>query len=452
MNRFLKEKLQFVLVALSWVICGIYLGPVIYAYLPLCLILFKRKGMYFELFFGFLLLLVLCDSRHVEMRWTVNLKEVYIVFLSMFLFFDKKNFGSFNSFYIRFLPFILVAFYCVIDAVFPMKAAQKTLSYLLLLLVVPNYVIKLYNDEGDSFLKNLVWLGVALLAIGIILSFTSPKLVNFFGRYCGVLGNPNGLGIYTMLLFLLFSTILNIRPGLFDPNEKFFAYVIILLTLIMSGSRSSIIAVVIFSIFNYFNRSSPILGVIMFLFILISYQIVESNLKSIILTFGLGKYFRLDTLETGSGRIVAWAFAWKEIQNNFFIGRGFSYTDYVFEWNYIALNNKGHNGNAHNSYLTLWLDTGLIGLLLYLTALLSTFVRAALSSRVAIAIMYALLFQIFFESWLAASLNPYTILLVVILVILSTPEIATERKFVPVVELEEDEKLPDFYPDRFIPR
>ena len=450
MNNFLKEKLQFVLIALSWVLTGIYLGPVIYAYLPLCIILFKRKDMFFELFFGFLLLLVLCDSRHVEMRWTVNLKEVYIILLALFLFFDNKPFGSFNQFYLRFVPFIIVAFYCAIYSMFPEKAFQKTVSYILLLIVIPNYVVKLYRDEGDSFLKNLVWLGTALLSVGIILYFVNPKMVNFFGRYCGVLGNPNGLGIYTMLMFLLFSTILSIRPGLFNPNEKFFVYVVILLTLFMSGSRSSIIAVVIFSIFNYFNKMSPILGIIMFLFILVSYRLIEDNLKSILLSFGLGNYFRLETIETGSGRIVAWAFAWKEIQNNFFFGRGFSYTDYVFEWNYIALNNKGHNGNAHNSYLTLWLDTGLVGLVFYLIALLTTFIKAAMNSRVAIALMYALLFQIFFESWLSASLNPYTILLVIMLVILSTPEIA-ERKM--VVEVEEDEKeiLPDFYPQRFVP-
>ncbi len=452
MNRFLKEKLQFVLLALSWVIVGIYMGPVIYAYLPLCIILFKRRGMFFELFFGFLLLLVLCDSRHPEMRWTVNLKEVYIVALAVFLFFDNKNFGKFNGFYIRFIPFILIAFYCAIEAVFPAKAFQKALSYLLLLIVVPNYVIKLYRDQSDDFLKSLVWLGTALLAIGIILYFVKPPLVNFFGRYCGVLGNPNGLGIYTMLIFLLFSTVLSLRPKLFDPNEKLFVYVVVLLTLFMSGSRSSIIAVIIFSLFNYFNRMSPILGIIVFLFIIVSYQIIESNLKSIIIAFGLDHYFRLNTLETGSGRVVAWAFAWKEIQNNFFIGRGFSYTDYVFEWNYIALNNKGHNGNAHNSYLTLWLDTGLVGLVLYLVALLSTFIKAAMLSRVAIGIMYALLFQIFFESWLAASLNPYTILLVVMLVILSSPEIVEKPIEEEKPKVLEEEILPDFYPQRFVPR
>jgi O-antigen ligase len=451
-NRFLKERLQFVLLALSWVIVGIYMGPVIYAYLPLCIILFKRKGMYFELFFGFLLLLVLCDSRHPEMRWTVNLKEAYILFLAAFLFFDNKNFGKFEGFYIRFVPFILVALYCSIDAMFPSKAFQKAISYLLLLVVAPNYVMKLYRDEGDNLLKSLVWLGTALLAIGILLYFVKPQLVNFFGRYCGVLGNPNGLGIYTMLIFLLFSTVMSVRPKLFDQNEKLFIYVVVLLTLFMSGSRSSIIAVIIFSLFNYFNRMSPALGIIVFLFIIVSYQIIENNLKSIIIAFGLDSYFRLNTLETGSGRVVAWAFAWKEIQNNFFIGRGFSYTDYVFEWNYIALNNKGHNGNAHNSYLTLWLDTGLVGLTFYLIALLSTFIKAAMMSRVAIGIMYALLFQIFFESWLAASLNPYTILLVIILVILSSPEIVEKPAEVTVEKPEEEEVFPDFYPQRFVPR
>lgn len=50
------------------------------------------------------------------------------------------------------------------------------------------------------------------------------------------------------------------------------------------------------------------------------YQIVSDNLVDIIVNLGLGQQFRVETLENGSGRIIAWQFAWQEIQNNLFLG------------------------------------------------------------------------------------------------------------------------------------
>lgn len=78
----------------------------------------------------------------------------------------------------------------------------------------------------------------------------------------------------------------------------------------------------------------------------------------------------------------------------------------------------GHQGAAHNMYLTFWLDTGLIGLILFLSGLLVTFFRASKRNKLAIPILYAILFSNNYESWLTASLNPFTIQLLFILSIL----------------------------------
>ena len=205
-------------------------------------------------------------------------------------------------------------------------------------------------------------------------------------------------------------------------------------------------AIGIFLLFNYFNRMSSFLGIIVFLLIVLTYRIIEENFASIVSALGWEKYIRLETINTASGRIVAWTFAWDEIQKNLFFGRGFFYTEYIFHLNMDSLGRKGHQGNAHNSYLTIWLETGFVGLIFYLSALLSAFFRSFQNTKVTIAIMYALLFQIFFESWLASSLNPYTINLVIILVI------ATEARKEFNVPEEELEQIPDFYPQRFVPR
>ena len=148
------------------------------------------------------------------------------------------------------------------------------------------------------------------------------------------------------------------------------------------------------------------------------YQLISNNLADIITYLGLQDQFRIDTLENGSGRTIAWDFAWDQIQNDFFIGRGFSYTEYIFRINYEYLSMLGHQGAAHNSYLTFWLDTGLIGLVLYLFALITTFIKASFKSKFAFPVLYAVLFSNNYESWLTASLNPFTIQLLFILTLM----------------------------------
>ena len=45
-------------------------------------------------------------------------------------------------------------------------------------------------------------------------------------------------------------------------------------------------------------------------------------------------------------------------------------TELLYKENYQLLSRLGHQGNAHNSFLTIWYDTGIIGLLGFITGLL----------------------------------------------------------------------------------
>ena len=392
-------------------------------------------------------MLVLSDNRHDQMSWAGHLKEVYIVFLGVFLFLDRKSFENSNNFFQRFIPFFVVAVYCAFDSPDIFLSLQKTLSYFLLLAVVPNYVTKLYLEDAARFFRMIFGVASLILFTGLVLYyFLLHDFVAFGDRYCGLLGNPNGLGIFCMMIFLLLSTVRDIHPETFERKEYFFFYGLLFFTIFLTGARSSILAICIFMLFNYFNRMSAFLGIIVFLVIILTYRIIEQNFESIVSALGWESYIRVETINTASGRIVAWTFAWEEIQKNLFFGKGFSYTEHLFHVNMDSLGRKGHQGNAHNSYLTIWLETGFVGLVFYLFALFSAFFRSFKNTTVTIAIMYALLFQIFFESWLASSLNPYTINLVIILVIAMEA-----KKEIPVPQIEV-ETQPDFFPQRFVPR
>ena len=76
-------------------------------------------------------------------------------------------------------------------------------------------------------------------------------------------------------------------------------------------------------------------------------------------------------LTTGEGfshRFERWGMAFRGIQSEPFLGQGFGQ-----EWTYLSL--IGSEGRAHNAYLTVWLELGLGGLLLFQAAIFQ-FVRA----------------------------------------------------------------------------
>ena len=156
----------------------------------------------------------------------------------------------------------------------------------------------------------------------------------------------------------------------------------------------------------------------MFIAVSVSYDTILTSLPQLSTFLGIQDYLRIETLNEGSGRFVAWNFAINNIESVFFLGGGYGYTELIFKKFFWELSSLGHQGNAHNSYLTIWLDTGLIGLSLFIIGMIRTSLTAFSKSRYALPIIYSMLFSANFESWLAASLNPFTSLFLILLTIL----------------------------------
>jgi len=379
-----------------------------------------------ELLLGFFFILILSDSRQDSLIWAADVKNECIVLLTIFLLLNRKDFGTFNTFYQKFVPFFIIAFVCLFYSptqIFS-TAFQKTLSYLFLLFVTSNYALRCHREHGREFYRTLVYFGMGILIFGLALRYINP--IQAYGeehRFRGLLGNPNGLGVFVLLVFLTFSAVKTTFPGIFSRKENIIFYVAVFISVILSDSRNSLFAIVIFIFFSYFYKISPFLGFILFLLMALSYEYISTNLIQIIGQLGLSSYLRVETLEKASGRFVAWSFALDNIRRSVFIGKGFEYTNYIYALYADYLSALGHQGNAHNSYLTLWLDTGLLGLVAYLWAFVSTFFQASKKTKLAFPIMYAIFFSTFFESWLTASLNPFTIQLFIILTILTSEEV-----------------------------
>ncbi|MCD6065601.1 MAG: O-antigen polymerase [Bacteroidetes bacterium] len=411
LKTYLRENFQFIIICLLWFITGAIFTPAALVLVPVTVILLYLRGYEKEIFIGLLFVLTMSDNRLASANWAADVKNIYIVLFALIVMKNFKSYENKIKLHLYILPFIIIAAICILYSPSPSTAVQKTLSYFLLFLSVPNYFTYLYSKHGSQFLKEIIWAIFFLLLIGLVLKLVGSSVISLAGRYRGILGNPNGLGIYCFLFMIFFAIVNEFFSDLFTRNQKIFIYFVITLSLILCGARSSLLAVIIFFVFRYFHRLSPVFGFIILIIFTGTYELILTNLESIIYAAGLQEFARVDTIKDGSGRLVAWAFAWENINRNLFIGKGFSYTEYLYVANYEYLSKLGHQGAAHNAYLTFWLDTGFLGLAAFMSGFLGFMFSLSKLSVSLFPLLYAILFSNQFESWLTASLNPFTILL-----------------------------------------
>ena len=436
MKQYYTDNLQLYTILIIWLLVGMFGGPLIYVVLPISLLLMKKQERYEELLLGFLLILILSDSYDFHLHFAKSVKNIYISALAIFFLMESGSFQPLNSIYKTFFPFFIISLYCLIFTETFSISIQKTISYFLMYLIVPNYLVKLYRQHGAEVLKNIVFFMITILIVSILCKYLLPNLANSGGRYRGVFGNPNGLGIFCLLSFLFFFVVNHIYKNLFDRFQLILVYSIIMISLLMSGSRNAIIGVLLFLFFQKFYKMNPFLGFLVVLSVGYGAVLVENNLTTIISSLGLGGFFRIETLENGSGRYAAWFLAWNHIQENFFIGKGFDYDLYYMRSNWDLLSKMGHQGGVHNTFLSFWMNTGLIGLIIYLFAYFMTFLKAAKQNPLAFPILFVVTFTAFFESWLVGSLNPHTIIFLMVLTLISDESFYPEETKVSEEETE----------------
>lgn len=433
MSVFFRDHFQLFGLILVWLVTTVFMGPLLYLVLPASVFLMRRREMWPDMLFGFIIVLVVSDMNPgiVAMRVVKTAKYTYIVALSLIFLMDQVRMQPHASVFRVFMPFFVFALIPIVRAADPITSIQKTLSYALLYLVVPNYVLFAYRRQGWEFFRNLVLFLLAVLLSQWLMLFLGPTWWSFVGgRFRGYFGNPNGLAIFCFLFFMLVSVLNHVKRDLFSWWTMAFIYGVLVYFLIKCGSRTSIISTLMFLLFSRFFALSPFIGFIAFLAFIGVSELVANNLPAILTALGLQDYFRVNTLEDGSGRYFAWGFAWQKINEggHFLIGGGFSNDEHVMRQNYPYLRSMGHQGGVHNSYLTLWFNTGVVGLALYLRSFVLIFFKANKRVPIAFAVMFSVLFSVMYESWLTGSLNPFTIILIILITVITEDEIVLWRE------------------------
>lgn len=430
MISFLKENMQFAVISLIWVVAGIALDKSSMLLGPLVLFLFRNKGFYTEIIMTMVLINYLSDNRHWEFNFATTGKDLVLVTACAFFFLNPQNFPERSKIYYPFIPFFVVAFLLSTQHPEPMRSFQKTLSFFLMVAIVPNYFLRQIQAEGMLFLRKIIWLGTVLYIIALVMMVVLPEDWTFLaGRYNGLLGNPNGVGTFSAMFFIFISMSIYHYPDILNKKEKILIYGALLASVLLASSRNCIFSIAIFLFFSRFYKISPWIGFVLVIVLALLYQVINENLPLIITGLGLGEYFRVEHLNDGSGRLIAWTFAWEQIQKHYFLlGRGFAFEEWLFEVNQDWLNALGHQGGVHNTYLAVWLNTGIIGLVCYLFGFFFNFTKAARVNHMAFPVMFAIMFSITFEAWFQASLNPFTIMALMVITLLQYVKPADAEK------------------------
>ncbi len=431
MGDFINKHTQLLGLILFWVATTIFLGPVIYVVLPASAFYMRSRELWPDLVFGFLIVLIFSDMDPgiLPFRSIKSAKYGMMIALAIIYFTERHRFTPDAGIFKLFTPFFAFALLPLVNSNEVPMGFAKTISYALLYLVVPNYILYNFRRSGWLFFRQLIMFIMVILIGAYALRYVEPWYVFEAGRYRGLFGNPNGLGIFSFLSFMLFSVCNYLNKDFISFRGKVVFYITIALMLYACGSRTALAATLLFFFFSRFFSLSPFLGFVIFFGVAAAAEYVQSHLVQIVGALGVTQYMRVDTLEDGSGRYFAWHFAWQKINEGgfFLFGGGFGNDEYVMRRNYEFLSSQGHDGGVHNSYLTLWFNVGIIGLLLFFVGFFSVFFKANKKAPIAFGVMFAVLLSVLYESWLTGSLNPYTIILVTIMTMLTEDDIVLWR-------------------------
>ncbi len=418
-----KEHSQFIMILAIMYILGVWGGPLIYPVYPLFLFLYGLRGRYFEMIIIAIWTLMLADYVPVEnatyddLLWAKKLKP--LVPLTLFLFFlrDRESFKPYPKLFVYFIPFMVIVTIGLTDSIFFQVGFQKTISFVLMYLCIPLYVTILHRRDQQNFWKAVLTFIIGMLTIGIVLRFVAPDIAMKVGRFKGVLGNPNGLGVFLNLTFILWILIRRFNLATFTKKENMYILFIILLSVIWTGSRNGMMSMFLFYVMYKMIQVNWFFALVLLAAILTFNDQLFVVFVAVVEFFGLQGFFRIDSIEEGSGRAIAWVFAWQEIQDYFFIGGGFGHDEHIMRPNYKWLSMQGHSGGVHNSYLSMWMDAGVLGISAYFGGIIAIISKTMKNNYIIIAFVTSIAFNIYFESWLVASLNPFTIIYLIILTI-----------------------------------
>lgn len=230
-------------------------------------------------------------------------------------------------------------------------------------------IVRILSMQGKVKIYNVLFVQLALLSILLIAQYflvsTLGESISLFqNRYHGTFGNPNFAGGYMAMLFayILFAKGNTHKVYWFKPLVILLCGIAIILT----DSRSAILAVVISIVLYYFNIIKKIQGWIRIAFVI---AICAISFSFIFLTIDQS------LLEKRSSEWENRSIIWKEGMQLFskrpILGYGQENVQIIFPANlHFSVD------NMHNIFLEYAVSSGIVGLVLFVILSLLSFIKS----------------------------------------------------------------------------
>lgn len=313
----------------------------------------KAKTFQRVLFFFMVFVYVLLDSRYnlpgnTILRWVLPI----LMLLESCLNRQRLDIPEL-FFYVGTVALFLFSCFFSLETTYSLS---RLISFVLITLTCYNYFLSL-KDREEMF--------VAIKLMGII--FLIYEILNFIfigssmgGRSRGITGNPNSLGVWSNIAFLFaIYFFLNVKT----KRSKCFMVILMVisvLTAIASGSRTYTIAILL----NIFFATQLLLTrktrVWFWLIAILSILIGFSAFKGILMNIqGINRL-----LTEGRDRGDIWDAGLKLVREKPLLGWGYGISQQLNTQEYLGyIDGYTSYGMAfHNSFLTVLIETGLVGL------------------------------------------------------------------------------------------
>lgn len=301
---------------------------------------------------------------------------LFLFFSSMVIF--VKRYDQILT-YIRAEKFLTIfVFLCLVSALwtdYPQLSIKRSFQLFVTYLVVVESIL---NIEPKLLLKQLMIVVSLYIFISLISTRVSPYAIDpRFGTWRGIEAHKNHLAqtcIYCLLSSLVFFNFAR------SKWTKIYSVALMLSSVFLiykahSSSAVIVIAVILFlgfifyveSIFNILKIGRSVLGFTFLLFLCLTFVFLIFSSE----IFGLVPgYFGKDM--TLSGRVPIWEYVWTEIDKKLLMGYGFA-AYWIMGSTRILLFADYFEGfkvnQAHNGYLELFLQLGVIGFVFFLVLL-----------------------------------------------------------------------------------
>lgn len=388
---------------------------------PALLVIFYlgTKNHIIELFLFFLLILIFADNRaglEAGMRVNRIVGVVIITFFTLTSSYFKNSSFLKNIYWL--VPFwislIISSFFSPSEI--RIQVVLRTISYFLLPLTVFGLFTPFFQKHPRQ-LKKLIRLSIIVIISGFLLFLIAPHYVQSIGednqiRISGLLGNANGLAMFCSFISMI-AWFTHKKLYLYSRNQYILLFFFFLLGILISGSRTSLGVFILFHGLVYINsrkrNSRYILKYLMIPIIIFGFTsfgislIKKSNL--------LSSRVRFETLETFGGRLIGWDWGYQQVPKSFWFGKGLMYDSYIYQNSFspkVRSIERGLNA-AFSGVLALLLDAGVIGAFFFIIFFIGMF-KQFKDKKILLPFILGFVLSFILESWIMASLQPFTIL------------------------------------------